>query len=191
MAKYEIDNIASPIDFQEANIVKRTLQNAKNLLMCRMGEVPYDRYRGFDTGLYDLPITQVQTELVPELDRLMMWEPDVEVDDAEASLLPDGSMYIKVILNVKIAGDGSGENKEAVEPNKKSVNTSAPVDPVRTVWANAALPVQEDSAEAQEAAVRKANASIRKMVRSAKQVTVAEIYGGSGNTLNLAEQGGG
>ena len=191
MAKYEIDNIASPIDFQETDIVKRTLQNAKNLLMCQMGEVPYDRYRGFDVSMYDLPITQVQTEIVPELDRLMVWEPDVEVDDAEASLLPDGSMYIKVILNVKIAGDGSGENKETAEPNKKSVNTSAPVDPVRTVWTNAALPVQEDSAEAQEAAVRKANASIRKMVRSAKQVTVAEIYGGSGNTLNLAEQGGG
>ena len=38
MARYQIDNVAAPIDFQESDPVKRTLQNAKNLLMCRMGE---------------------------------------------------------------------------------------------------------------------------------------------------------
>ena len=47
MAQYQIDNVAAPINFQESDIVLRTLQNAKNLLMCQMGEVPYDRYRGF------------------------------------------------------------------------------------------------------------------------------------------------
>ena len=46
MALYQIDNVASPIDFQEDDLIKRTLQNAKNLLMCQMGEVPYGRYRG-------------------------------------------------------------------------------------------------------------------------------------------------
>ena len=34
MAQYEIDNVAVPIDFQESDIIQRTLQNAKNLLMC-------------------------------------------------------------------------------------------------------------------------------------------------------------
>lgn len=100
MAQYQIDNIASPIDWQEDDIVQRTLQNAKNLLMCRMGEVPYDRYIGFDPALYDLPIGELETELLPELDRVMMWEPDVEVVDAEATLLDDGSVYIKVIIEV-------------------------------------------------------------------------------------------
>lgn len=100
MAKYQIDNIPSPIDFQESEIVKRTLQNAKNLLMCHMGEVPYDRYRGFDPALYDLPIEELRTELLPELDRVMMWEPDVEVVKAEATLLENGSVYIKVILEL-------------------------------------------------------------------------------------------
>lgn len=107
MALYQIDNVASPIDFQTADIVKRTLQNAKNLLMCHMGEVPYDRYRGFDPDLYDLPLPELEEELMPELDRIMMWEPDVEVEDAEATLMPDGSVYIKVILNVLIAEDGA------------------------------------------------------------------------------------
>ena len=111
MAKYQIDNIPSPIDFQESDIIRRTLQNAKNLLMCRMGEVPYDRYRGFDPDIYDLPINEMGEELLPELDRVMMWEPDVEVDDAEATLLSDGSTYIKVILDVTIAEVGADDEE--------------------------------------------------------------------------------
>ena len=102
MAQYQIDNVASPINFQEDDIILRTLQNAKNLLMCRMGEVPYDRYRGFDPALYELPIDELQVELLPELDRVMMWEPDVEVVDAEATLLESGEVYIKVIIEVTI-----------------------------------------------------------------------------------------
>lgn len=102
MAQYQIDNIASPIGWQEDDIVQRTLQNAKNLLMCRMGEVPYDRYAGFDPTLFDLPIEELRTELLPELDRVMMWEPDVEVVDAEATLLETGEIYIKVIIEVTI-----------------------------------------------------------------------------------------
>ena len=100
MAKYQIDNIASPIDFQESDAIKRTLKNAKNLLMCHMGEVPYDRYRGFDPALFDLPIGELQSALLPELDRVMMWEPNVEVLEAEATLLDGGGVYIKVILEL-------------------------------------------------------------------------------------------
>lgn len=103
MAQYQIDNIAAPIDFQEDDIVLRTLQNAKNLLMCRMGEVPYDRYRGLDPAIFDLPIEEMRAELLPELDRCMMWEPDVEVVDAEATLLDGGGVYIKVILEIEFA----------------------------------------------------------------------------------------
>lgn len=102
MALYQIDNIASPIDFQGKDLVKRTLQNAKNLLMCHMGEVPYDRYRGFDMSLHDMQIDEFEEELIPELDRIMAWEPDAEIVDAEATLLSDGSTYIKVIIDVPI-----------------------------------------------------------------------------------------
>ena len=103
MAQYQIDNIASPIDFQGDNMLRRTLQNAKNLLMCRMGEVPYDRYRGFDVKLFELPIDQFNTELLPELDRLMTYEPDVEVVSAEGKLLENGQVYISVVLEVNDA----------------------------------------------------------------------------------------
>ena len=103
MAQYQIDNVASPIDFQGRNLLARTVQNAKNLLMCRMGEVPYDRYRGFDARLFELPMDQFRSELLPELDRLMTYEPDVEVITAEATMLDNGQVYIRVMLEVNDA----------------------------------------------------------------------------------------
>lgn len=106
MAQFQIDNSPAPINFQTDDIVLRTLQNAKNLLMCRMGEVPYDRFRGFDHAVYDLPITRLKAELLPELDRIMMWEPDVEVVDAEVKLNSDGTTYIKVIIDITINSVG-------------------------------------------------------------------------------------
>ena len=107
MAQYIIDNVPAPIAFQTADIIQRTLQNAKNLLMCRMGEVPYDRFRGFDPSLFDSPAPDFEEELLPELDRIMMWEPDAEVVDAETSFLEDGSTYIRVTIEIPI-----GERKE-------------------------------------------------------------------------------
>ena len=100
MARYEIDNTPSPIDFQGKNKLKRALQNAKNLLMCRMGEVPYDRWRGFDMRLFDLPAQAFNEELLPELDKLMAYEPNVDVESAEGKLLGNGQAYIRVTLLV-------------------------------------------------------------------------------------------
>lgn len=100
MAKYVIDNAPYPINWEESDRVQRTLQNAKNLLMCQMGEVPYDRWRGFDPALFDLPMEDMRTELLPELDRIMLWAPDVEVVDAQATLTEDGETYIQVTLEV-------------------------------------------------------------------------------------------
>ena len=83
MAQYTITNRPTPVDFEcNDDILERTLQNCKNLLMTRMGEVPYDRYRGFDQTLYELPIQEMNEALVPELDRLMMWEPDAKTANA-------------------------------------------------------------------------------------------------------------
>mgnify|MGYP003571276161 CR=1 FL=1 len=100
MARYQVDNIQSPIDFQGTDMRKRTLQNVKNLLMCQMGEVPYDRFRGFDPAMFDLPMSEFRERLLPELDRVLMWEPDAEVAAAEATLLDNGGVYIKVIVEL-------------------------------------------------------------------------------------------
>ncbi len=100
MARYMIDNIAQRIDFEETDPTKRTIQNAKNLLMCRTGEVPFDRTRGFDAGIIGLPLEELTTMLLPELDRLLEWEPDAEIVSAKASLTQDGTVYIQAIIDV-------------------------------------------------------------------------------------------
>ena len=51
MALYEITSEPAELDFEcttAGDIRQRTLRNAKNLLMLRMGEVPYDRQRGLN-----------------------------------------------------------------------------------------------------------------------------------------------
>ena len=101
MAIFEIDNRPAPIDFEcNDDAIMRTVQNAKNLMMCRMGEVPYDRYRGFDPELFDLPISQFREKLLPELDRVMLWEPDCEVTGATCSIDDNGEIYIKATIEV-------------------------------------------------------------------------------------------
>lgn len=105
MAQYTIDNRPAPVDFECNNdLLQRTLQNCKNLLMTRMGEVPYDRYRGFDPSLYDLPMQELNENLVPELDRVMMWEQDAEVVDAQAVLNENGECVITMAVEINIDG---------------------------------------------------------------------------------------
>lgn len=103
MAQYTITNQPTPVDFEcNDDILERTLQNCKNLLMTRMGEVPYDRYRGFDQTLYELPIQEMNEALVPELDRLMMWEPDAEVVEAEARIDENGECLITMTVEINL-----------------------------------------------------------------------------------------
>ena len=101
MGKYVIDNRPVTVHFEcGSDLLARTIQNAKNLLMTRMGEVPYDRLRGFDTSLYDLPISVLRERLLPELDRVMLWEPDVEVAGAECRLDEHSRAIIEVTITI-------------------------------------------------------------------------------------------
>ena len=103
MARYQITNQPGPIDFEcNNNRILRTVQNAKNLLMCKMGEIPFDRYRGFDQALFNLPLPEMQEKLLPELDRIMLWEPDAEVVDGECTLKENGDVVISALIEVMI-----------------------------------------------------------------------------------------
>lgn len=103
MARYIITNVQEPVEFEIGdNIIARTVQNAKNLLMTQMGEVPYDRLRGFDPALYHLPIDDLRAALLPELDRVMAWEPDAEVAAAEAKVNEAGEILITCEIDVGI-----------------------------------------------------------------------------------------
>ena len=101
MARYRIDTIPAPIDFQATDPVRRTLQNAKNLLMTRMGEIPYDRFRGLDPRIFDLPAALMQERLMQEVDRVLMWEPDAEAVEAGFEMVGYGEVVIWVIIEVK------------------------------------------------------------------------------------------
>jgi hypothetical protein len=97
VALYEISNIPGQIDFECRDETKRRVQNAKNLLMCRMGEIPYDRQRGLDQRIYDLPLNDAREALLPEIDRLLLWEPGVEAVSATAEI-ENGVMVIRAVI---------------------------------------------------------------------------------------------
>lgn len=99
--RYVIDNAPGETDFELPNTgALRTAQNCRNLLMTRMGEVPFDRRRGFDTSLYHLPIEKMRDALLPELDRVMLWEPDAEVVSARCEALGSGEIRIECVIEV-------------------------------------------------------------------------------------------
>lgn len=101
MARYIIDNRPEPIDFAIGDdMIARTIQNAKNLLMTQMGEVPYDRLRGVNPAMYHLPLDEMRAALLPELDRVMAWEPDAEIAEATANLDEKGEVVITAVIEV-------------------------------------------------------------------------------------------
>lgn len=102
VARYTIDNGAGPIETECRDRERRILQNAKNLLRCRMGEVPYDRMRGIDPAIFDLPMNQVREVLLPEIQRVLAWEPRVTVRAAKAEMLAGGEM--RMTAEVEIIG---------------------------------------------------------------------------------------
>jgi hypothetical protein len=103
MAQYVITNEPGRIDFEcDSDMLERTLQNAKNLLMLRKGEVPFDRQRGLDRALFDLPLSEAEEALLPELDRVMLWEPDVEVVSAEFDTNAAGETIIRCVIETEI-----------------------------------------------------------------------------------------
>lgn len=103
MALYTIDNVPGQIDFEcNGDVRKRTLQNAKNLIMCRMGEIPYDRMRGVNPALFDLGIGEVNRQLLPEMERVLGWEPDAKAVAAVAELDENGETILTVTVEVNV-----------------------------------------------------------------------------------------
>lgn len=100
MAQYTINNQSAPIDFETKSFTGRTLQNAKNLLMIHVGEVPYDRMRGLDPAVYDRPIGQVRAILREEITRVMRWEPDAQVSNVRCEPVAGNRLYIEVDIQI-------------------------------------------------------------------------------------------
>lgn len=102
MAKYVIDNTDAPIDWEsnKAGNTIRTLQNCKNLIKCHLGEVPYDRRRGINPAIFDMPMGKLQTVLLSEIDRVLAWEPDAQAVSATAKRDDAGQLIITVVVDI-------------------------------------------------------------------------------------------
>ena len=102
MAQYIINDIPGDINWECSNdFVTRTLQNAKNLLMCRAGEVPYQRNRGIDPAIFDMPTAESQEYLLDEVVRVLGWEPDIDdVVSAEFMFDSAGTCYISAVVEI-------------------------------------------------------------------------------------------
>lgn len=100
MSRYEINNLDEGIDMECYGPTARVLQNAKNLLMTRKGECCFDRNRGFDPALYDLPDAEMRPRLMPEIDRVLQWEPRCEAVSATMERQKNGEMILRVVVEV-------------------------------------------------------------------------------------------
>lgn len=105
MAQYEITSEDIPLDFEitmAKDMTERTLRNAKNLIMIRRGEIPYDRNRGLDQRIFHMTLSEANAVIVREMDRVMLWEPDVEVVDAWVEPGDEGLSVIHCIVDVTL-----------------------------------------------------------------------------------------
>lgn len=106
MAQYLITNREERLPFERCqDETNRIIQNAKNILTTRMGEVPYDRLKGFDTQLYDLPFEDFLFELPDEIERIMAWEWRCSVVSADARIVRDdkgltNGVLIEVVIEI-------------------------------------------------------------------------------------------
>lgn len=105
MAQYSINNIPGTINTEcGADRTRRILQNCKNLLMCRMGEIPYDRMRGLNPAIFHLPLPIVNEKILPEVDRILAWEPRAVAVKASAERDNNGDTIITVVVDIKNEG---------------------------------------------------------------------------------------
>lgn len=85
---YDIDNAPRAINW-EARGYERIVQNARNLLCLRLGEVALDRWRGIDGMLNDVAVEHAQAMARSEIARVLAWEPRARVVDCGVRIIQD------------------------------------------------------------------------------------------------------
>jgi len=100
MARYEITTETRPVNWS-ADGTERVLQNCRNLMLLRAGEIPYGRWRGIDPAMYHMTREETNYNLVPELDRVMQAEPRVTVEDGWCEMdTATGDTIYHCIVNI-------------------------------------------------------------------------------------------
>lgn len=100
MAKYTIDNRSGAINWEVGAGNERILQNARNLLCAKLGEVPYDRLRGLNTAVFHKGMETANVLAVQDVDRLMEWEPEIAQVDEVRAFLSDGQIIIEADVTI-------------------------------------------------------------------------------------------
>ena len=108
MKKFIMDTSYAPINWEPKTIEERIAQNAKNLLMLRMGEVPYDRRRGLNRDVEHKPLKYVQDNITLEIGRVLGFEPDARVIRAEANHTPEG---LRIVCEVEVDENPTGRQR--------------------------------------------------------------------------------
>lgn len=85
---YEIDSRPRGINWA-AQGNERIVQNARNLLCMRLGEVALNRWRGIDAALSDVALAQAQDIAQSEIRRVLAWEPRARVLECGARIAED------------------------------------------------------------------------------------------------------
>lgn len=101
MAQYIVNTIPAPIDFENKDPVTRVLQNIKNVLMARVGEIPYARVIGIDPEIYDLPINRAQDRVEEEVSRTIDFEWRASLVSARAYLDENMQTVIEAVVSIE------------------------------------------------------------------------------------------
>lgn len=102
MAIYRVDSREASVNWEADGQLERTLQNVKNLLMTRAGEVPYDRLKGVRREVYDMPITQLNARLRQEMEWTLEQEEDAKLVACRAFIDADGATVIEVCVEIEV-----------------------------------------------------------------------------------------
>ena len=103
MAIFTINNMGGAVDFETREYYARTLQNAKNLLRLRLGEVPYNRKAGLDSQLDHMAHGDLKRIITAEVERVMAFEPDVRVKAVRVMPAKAGEIYIEADIAIEEA----------------------------------------------------------------------------------------
>lgn len=99
---YEIDtSLPSSLNWN-ATEDERVIQNIRNLISTWRYEVAYDRTKGLNPKILDMPAGAAQALYISEIYRLIQtYEPGVKVKNVKLiAINPDGQIIVKVVVEI-------------------------------------------------------------------------------------------
>ncbi len=107
---YIIGTARSPIDWNVRGTA-RIAQNAQNLLCTWMYEVAYERTKGVDPRIVDLPFEQAKIKMKSEIYRVIgTYEPLAEIKDIFVDGTNIGDMRVEVALDISLSEEDAWQN---------------------------------------------------------------------------------